>query len=388
MLFVSIVLDGVGVGDAPDASAYGDVGSDTLGHVCQVAQPHLPHFARLGLGRIRPLDGIEAVAEPMASWGRLTETAAGKDSTTGHWELAGLILDQPFPTYPDGFPPEVIEAFLRETGVGGVLGNKAASGTAIIAEQGAEHQRTGWPIVYTSADSVFQIAAHVETIPLEDLYRLCTLARERVCVGEHAVGRVIARPFAGEAGSYQRISAARKDFSLAPTGPTVQEALQAAGVRTVAIGKIAALFGGIGFDAEVKTKGNADGVARTLDAIRAANASGTPTFIWTNLVDFDELYGHRNDPGGFARALEAVDAALPDLVDALPDGARLLFTADHGNDPTYPGTDHTRERVPVLLLEKGEPGRDLGTRATYADHAATIAAYFGADYAGPGTSFG
>ncbi|NNF59227.1 MAG: phosphopentomutase [Rhodothermaceae bacterium] len=396
MLFVSIVLDGVGVGDGPDAAAYGDVGSDTLGHVCQVAQPHLPHFARLGLGRIRSLEGVEAVAEPMASWGRLTETAAGKDSTTGHWELAGLILDQPFPTYPDGFPPEVIEAFLRETGVGGVLGNKAASGTAIIAEHGAEHQRTGWPIVYTSADSVFQIAAHVETIPLDELYRLCTAARERVCVGEHTVGRIIARPFeslprtrsGGAPGNYQRISSARKDFSLAPTGPTVQEALQAAGVRTVAIGKIAALFGGVGFDAEIETKGNADGIAKTLEAIGEAKASGTPTFIWTNLVDFDERYGHRNDPDGFARALEAVDAVLPDLVDVLPDGARLLFTADHGNDPTYPGTDHTRERVPVLLLEKGASGRDLGTRSTYADHAATIAVTFGVDYTGPGTSFG
>ena len=388
MLLVSIVLDGAGVGGAPDAAAYGDAGSDTLGHVCASARPHLPNLARLGLGRIRPLEGIEPVEAPAASWGRMTETAAGKDSTTGHWELAGVVMDKPFPTYPDGFPPEVIDAFCREAGVAGVLGNRAASGTAIIAELGEEHQRTGHPIVYTSADSVFQIAAHTETIPLDELYRMCRVARERVCVGAHAVGRVIARPFAGAPGTYERVSAARKDFSLRPPAPTVQETLQAAGVRTVAVGKIASLFGGVGFDREVKTKGNTDGIAKTLDAVREADASGAPTFVWTNLVDFDELYGHRNDTDGFARALEAFDAALPEIEAALPEGAVLLLTADHGNDPTYPGTDHTRERVPLLVLRKGTgAGRDLGTRASFADHAAGVASYFGAAWEGPGASF-
>ncbi|MDX1419809.1 MAG: phosphopentomutase [Rubricoccaceae bacterium] len=389
MLIVSIVLDGAGVGEAPDAAAYGDLGSDTLGHVCAASRPHLPHLARLGLGRIRPLDGVEAVAAPAASWGRMTATAAGKDSTTGHWELAGLVLDAPFPTYPDGFPDEMIAAFCREAGVEGVLGNRAASGTAIIAELGEAHEETGRPIVYTSADSVFQIAAHTDTIPLDALYRMCRLARDRVCVGEHAVGRVIARPFVGRPSAYERVSAARKDVALRPTGPTVQEALQAADVRTVAVGKIASLFGGVGFDRAVKTKGNADGVEKTLGAIREAAAAGAPTFVWTNLVDFDELYGHRNDPDGFARALEAFDAALPALEAALPEGAVLLLTADHGNDPTTPGTDHTRERVPLLVLEKGRAeGRDLGTRATFADHAATVAAYFGASWDGPGVPFG
>ncbi len=389
MLFVSIVLDGVGVGDAPDAAAYGDAGADTLGHVCAEAAPALPNLARLGLGRIRPLDGVPAVDRPAACWGRLTETAAGKDSTTGHWELAGVVLDRPFPTYPDGFPEAVIERFCDATGADGVLGNRPASGTAVIAELGAEHQRTGRPIVYTSGDSVFQIAAHVETIPLDALYRLCRMAREEVCVGEHAVGRVIARPFGGAPGAYARISAARKDFSLRPPRRTVQEALQAAGVRTVAVGKIASLFGGVGFDAAIKTTGNADGVAKTLAAIHDAAEADRPTFIWTNLVDFDELYGHRNDPDGFARALEAFDAALPAIEAALPEGARLLLTADHGNDPCFPGTDHTRERTPLLLLAKGESeGRDLGTRASFADHAATVAAFFGAAWDGPGTPFG
>ncbi|MEM1055532.1 MAG: phosphopentomutase [Bacteroidota bacterium] len=386
MLFVSIVLDGAGVGDAPDAAAYGDAGSNTLGHVCERERPHLPNLARLGLGRIADLAGVEAIAHPEASWGRLTERAAGKDSTTGHWALAGLVLETPFPTYPHGFPPDVATAFCERAGVDGILGNIPASGTAIIAELGEEHQRTGQPIVYTSADSVFQIAAHVEKTPLEALYAMCRVARDEVCVGEHAVGRVIARPFTGAPGAYERISSKRKDFSLHPTGPTVLDALREAGVRTVAVGKIASLFGGQGVDHEIKTAGNADGIAKTLDAIREAAASGEPTFIWTNLVDFDELYGHRNDPAGYARALEAFDATLPDLLNTLPEAGRLLLTADHGNDPTYPGSDHTREHVPLLLA--GGEARDIGTRGTFADHAATIAAAFGVAWNGPGTSFG
>ena len=391
MLFVTLILDGAGVGDAPDADAYGDAGSDTLGHVCARERPHLPHLQRLGLGNAaslsgRALAGVPSAARPEASWGRMTERAAGKDSTTGHWALAGLVLETPFPTYPDGFPPEVVRAFCERTGVDGVLANRPASGTTVIAELGEEHQASGRPIVYTSADSVFQIAAHTDTVSLEDLYAMCRVARDEVCVGEHAVGRVIARPFMGEPGAYERISAARKDFSLLPPAPTLLDALRAHGVRTVAVGKIAALFGGRGVDEEVKTAGNADGIGKTLAAMRDAAASGEPTFVWTNLVDFDELYGHRNDSEGYARALEDFDRALPDLLAALPETGRLLLTADHGNDPTYPGSDHTRERVPVLMAGGGV--REIGTRATFADHAATVAAFFGADWAGPGTPFG
>ncbi len=379
-LFVTLILDGAGVGDAPDAADYGDAGSDTLGHVIRQQRPEIPNLTRWGLGRL--VDGVPEVEAPAASWGRYTERAAGKDSTTGHWALAGLVLETPFPTYPDGFPDDVIADFCRRAEVGGVLGNRPASGTTVIADLGQEHQRTGQPIVYTSADSVFQIAAHVDTIPLDTLYRMCQIARDQVCVGSHAVGRVIARPFEGEPGAYERLSAKRRDLSLLPHGPTLLDTLQDAGVRTVCVGKIAALFGGQGVDQEVKTAGNADGVAQTLEAIRAAAASDQPTFIWTNLVDFDELYGHRSDAPGYAAALEAFDAALPDLEAALPDGAVLLLTADHGNDPTFPGSDHTRERVPVLRFVAG-PARlgaeagDLGTSDSFAAHADDVTEYFG-----------
>ncbi len=384
-MFVTIVLDGVGIGALPDADRYGDAGSHTLGHVCATARPALPNLARLGLGCIAPLEGVPPVAEPLASFGRMTEVSAGKDSTTGHWELAGLHLAEPFPTYPDGFPLDLVYRFLEATGFEGVLANEPASGTGVIEAFGEEHMRTGHPILYTSADSVFQVAAHKDVIPLERLYALCHTARTEVCVGEHAVGRVIARPFVGEAGEWERVSAERKDFSLSPPARTVQEAVQEDGVRTVAVGKIGDLFDNVGFDEVVKTKGNEEGVARTLNAIRSGDGE---TFIWTNLVDFDQHYGHRNDPDGFARALEAFDAALPALMDALPDDARLVLTADHGNDPCYPGTDHTREHVPLLLWEKeARPGRDLGFRATFADHAASVAAHFGVSFPCSGRSF-
>ena len=371
-LFVTIILDGAGVGDAPDARAYGDAGADTLGHVVRQQTPSLPNLTRWGLGHL--VDGLDAAERPAASWGRLTERAAGKDSTTGHWALAGLVLEEPFPTYPDGFPARLLRAFCDRAGVPGVLGNRAASGTAIVADLGEEHERTGRPIVYTSADSVFQIAAHVETTPLDELYRMCRVARDEVMVGEHAVGRVIARPFRGVPGAYERISHKRKDLSRLPHAPTLLDRLQDAGVETVCVGKIAALFGGRGVSREVKTAGNADGIDRTLDAIRQ---SGGDTFVWTNLVDFDELFGHRNDPAGYAAALEAFDAALPALEAALPPDGALLVTADHGNDPTFPGTDHTRERVPVLLFRPGADGRPLGTAGTFAEHARTVERFFG-----------
>jgi phosphopentomutase len=385
-IFISIVLDGVGIGGAPDARAYGDEGSDTLGHVCTATRPRLPNLERWGLGSIRPLNGVAAAQTPAASFGTLRPTAAGKDSTTGHWELAGLVLARPFPTYPHGFPPAVIDDFCAAAGVAGVLGNRAASGTEIIAELGDEHLRTGRPIVYTSGDSVFQVAAHVRVMDLESLYAACDAARRRVLIGEHAVGRVIARPFddAPAGDGFARVSAARRDYSLPPPGPTVLDALQRAGVRTIAIGKIGPLFAGAAIDETVKTSDNADGIARTLGALRLATEASWPTFIWTNLVDFDELYGHRGDAVGFARALEAFDMALPAIEGALPKGARLVVTADHGNDPCFPGTDHTRERVPVLLYEPGAPGRPLGDRASLADHSATVARHFGAEWTGPG----
>ncbi|MDX1530968.1 MAG: phosphopentomutase [Rhodothermales bacterium] len=385
-MFVTIVLDGVGIGAQPDADGYGDVGAHTLGHVCAAERPHLPNLARLGLGRLADLAGVPAVEAPAADFGVMEEVSAGKDSTTGHWELAGLRLDRPFPTYPHGFPPEVVERFVTATGCGGVLANKPASGTAVIAEYGAEHVRTGRPILYTSADSVFQVAAHKGVVPLETLYAWCRTAREEVCVGEHAVGRVIARPFVGEEGAYERVASERRDFSRKPTDRTLQEALQAAAVTTVAVGKIGDLFGDVGFDRVLASKGNDEGVERTLGAIRDGDDR---TFIWTNLVDFDQLYGHRNDPAGFARALEAFDRALPDLLGALPPGARLAITADHGNDPCFPGTDHTRERVPLLLYQNGAEaeGRPLGLRRTFADHAASVAAHFGVGFRGSGASF-
>ncbi len=384
-MFVTIVLDGVGIGAAPDADRYGDVGADTLGHVCAAEHPRLPNLARLGLGRLAGLAGVPPAEQPAADFGMMEAVSAGKDSTTGHWELAGLRLDRPFPTYPDGFPPEVVRAFAEATGCGGVLANRPASGTAIVAECGDEHVRTGRPILYTSADSVFQLAAHTDVVPLEQLYAWCRIARDEVCIGEHAVGRVIARPFTGESGAYERLSADRRDFSLRPPRQAVQEALREAGVRTVAVGKIGDLFAGVGFDEVRKTADNAEGVERTLTAIREGDDR---SFVWTNLVDFDQHFGHRNDPAGFARALEEFDRALPDLLAALPDGARLLLTADHGNDPCFPGTDHTRERVPLLVHTKGGPnGRALGLRPTFADHAASVAAHFGVAFETGGEAF-
>ncbi len=383
MIFVTIVLDGVGIGWQPDADRYADRGADTLGHVLATCNPSLPNLSRAGLGRIRALIGVPPDTAPLASWGRMQEHSAGKDSTTGHWELAGLTLAEPFPVYPDGFPEAVVQDFCERAGVDGILGNRPESGTVIIDEFGEVHQRTGLPIVYTSADSVFQIAAHVETTPLDELYRLCELARNEVCVGPHGVGRVIARPFEGSPGAWSRISGKRKDYSRLPEATPVQQMLQEKGVATVSVGKVADLFGGVGFDRTIKTSGNADGIAATIREIQQAEG---PSFVWTNLIDFDQEYGHRNNPNGFAAALEEFDRALPDIVDSLPAGARLVITADHGNDPTFPGTDHTREYVPLLYY--GASGSaDLGTRTSFVDHAATVAAFFGLDESFGGTSF-
>jgi len=383
MLFVTIVMDGVGIGWQPDADQYGDQGADTLGHVLATCRPSLPNLTAAGLGCIRKLDVVPPVAEPWASWGRMQEQSAGKDSTTGHWELAGLRLDTPFPVYPSGFPESLLDGFCREAGVAGILGNRPESGTVIIEEYGTEHQQTGFPIVYTSADSVFQIAAHVDTIPLDDLYRMCEIARQKVCTGEHGVGRVIARPFEGVPGAWTRLSSKRRDYSRLPDEPPLQACLQEQGVTTISVGKVADLFGGVGFDRTIKTEGNAHGIDATLQEIRAADG---PTFIWTNLIDFDQDYGHRNDPEGFAACLEQLDRALPQLLEALPEEARLLLTADHGNDPTYPGTDHTREYVPLLYYGAAH-AVDLGVRPSFTDHAATVAAYFGLDASFGGLPF-
>ncbi len=385
-VFVTIVLDGVGIGAQEDAHLFGDVGADTLGHVCRIARPRLPNLQRWGLGNIRSLDGVAPSVSPLADFGRLREVSAGKDSTTGHWELAGIRLDKPFPTYPDGFPEELLVHFRRLTGCKGWLGNQAASGTDIIARLGARHRETGWPIVYTSADSVFQVAAHVDIMSPSELYELCRVAREEVCIDEHAVGRVIARPFEGTEGAYTRISSARKDFSLRPPETPVQAFLMERDVTTVAVGKIGDLFDGVGFTSVRKTRSNDEGVRETIRAVREAAGSEGATFVWSNLVDFDQEFGHRNDVAGFAAALESFDASLPDILEAMPEESVLLLTADHGNDPAFPGTDHTREYVPVLVAYPGS-GRDLGAGKTFADHAATVAAYFGYDTIGSGEPF-
>lgn len=377
-LFVTIVLDGVGIGAAPDAADYVETDCDTLGHVCAQARPDLPNLAALGLGCIRPLDGVPCPDAPRAAYGKMQEVSAGMDSTTGHWELAGLTLERAFPTYLDGFPVDLLERFRAAAGVDGVLDGGVDSGTEVIRRLGDAHRATGHPIVYTSADSVFQIATHVDTIPLDRLYAMCEVARHEVCTGDHAVGRVIARPFVGEGGDYRRLSSKRHDYALEPFAPTVQQRLQEIGVRTVAVGKISDLFAGAGWDESRKTASNAEGVRETLAAMREARAGGTPTFVWTNLVDFDQEYGHRNDLTGFTAALVDFDRALPELLEALGDDGHLVITADHGNDPTTPGTDHNREFVPLLYVG-GTPGRDLGTRATFADHAATVAAVFGVE---------
>jgi len=371
-----VVLDSAGCGALPDAAAYCDVGSNTLANTAAaVGGLNLPHLGSFGLGNIIPIEGVPPAAAPLAFWGRMAERSAGKDTTTGHWELAGLILERPFPVYPDGFPPEVISEFERRIGRR-TLGNKAASGTVIIQELGEEHMRTGRPIVYTSADSVFQVAAHEDVIPVDELYRICRIARD-VLRGEHAVGRVIARPFTGEPGHFRRTER-RHDFSLAPTGPTVLDALCEAGVPVIAVGKINDIFAGRGISRAVHTANNEEGLR-----VVAAEAAGLDRgLIFANLVDFDMLYGHRNNPRGYADALEAFDAALPGITALLRPGDLLIITADHGCDPTTASTDHSREYVPLLVYNPALPaGRALGTRETFADVAATVAAAFGLRWA-------
>ena len=367
-----IVLDSVGVGALPDAAAYGDAGANTLGHIIQAENPRLPNLGRMGLYHIPGVGGKKAEGGA-GTYGRAAEMSAGKDTTTGHWEIAGLKLDKPFPTYPDGFPPEVMNAFEAAIGTG-ALGNYPASGTAILDELGEEHLRTGKPIVYTSGDSVFQIACHEHVVPVERLYGMCRAARE-ILSGEHAVGRVIARPFVGTGkGQFER-TGRRRDFSLPPTGPTVLNLLSDMGLFTMGIGKIEDIFCLSGLGESDHAAGNPACVASLL-GVMERDFRG---LVFVNLVDFDSLYGHRRDVRGYARALEEFDQSLPDIQSRMRPGDLLLLTADHGCDPTYAGTDHTREYVPILAWHPGMTGlADIGTRASYADIAATIAELFGA----------
>ncbi|MFO7608109.1 MAG: phosphopentomutase [Candidatus Krumholzibacteriia bacterium] len=381
---ILIVLDGLGVGGAPDADRYGDQGSDTLGNMAAVTGGlDVPNLARLGLGNVHAIVGVAPAAAPLAGWGRLQEVSAGKDSTTGHWELMGLVTAEPFPTYPDGFPPEVLDEFTRRTGWG-VLGNKAASGTAIIAELGDEHLATRKLIVYTSADSVFQIAAHDAVCPLEELYRVCEIARAQL-VPPHAVSRVIARPFTGESGAYER-TPYRHDYSVEPPAGLILPVLQAAGVKVRSIGKIYDLYAGVGIDETFASKSNDEGMAR-LDELCAAAPAGDE-LILLNLVDFDMLWGHRNDPQGMKTGLERCDFWLGGFLERQRPGELLVITADHGNDPTTPSTDHSREQVPLLARLAGhEPGVPLGVREGFMDVAATFSDFFAAAPPRKGTSF-
>jgi phosphopentomutase len=378
---VLIVLDSVGVGELPDAASYGDEGSDTLGNISRQVQLQLPALRSLGLPRVASVHAMPPVAAPLAAFGRMAESSPGKDSVTGHWELAGLVLDRPFPVFPDGFPSEIISEFEKRIGRR-TLGNKAASGTVIIDELGPEHVRTGWPIVYTSADSVFQIAAHEEVVPVPQLYEFCQIAFELVGVGR-GVGRVIARPFVGRRGAFQR-TANRRDFALTPFGPTLLDALTDAGIPVVAIGKIEDLFAGRGIARAIHTSSDAHG----MDEIDRALENTSRGLIFANLVDFDTVYGHRNDPVGYAANLERFDARLAPLLSRL--GARdlLIITADHGNDPTTPSTDHSREHVPVFVYGQAvRAGVDLGVRSTFADLGQTLAELFGIAPLLHGTSF-
>ncbi len=380
---IVVVLDSVGIGQAPDAAAFGDVGSDTLGNIARaVGGLQLPHMAALGLGNIAALEGVPPASAPTGAFGKMAEQSAGKDTSTGHWELMGIKLIKPFPVYPDGFPPDVMERFEREIGRG-TLGNKPASGTAILDELGEEHVRTGKPIVYTSADSVFQIAAHEDVIPPKELYELCRVARA-ILRGQHEVVRVIARPFVGTPGAWVRTSN-RRDFSVTPPEPTVLDRLKAAGLMVYAVGKIEDIFAGEGISDAVHSEDNMDGVDQTLAAMAQQQRRG---MIFTNLVDFDAKFGHRNNVQGYADALAEFDARVPELLAALAPDDLLVITADHGNDPTTPSTDHSREYVPILLAgAQVYAGTNLGVRATFADLGATIADLFGLDAPPLGTSF-
>jgi len=369
---IIIVMDSVGMGELPDADKYGDQGSNTLGNIARaVAGFSLPNLQKLGLGNIDGMAGYMPASSPMGCFGKMAERSAGKDTTTGHWELAGITLNKPFPLYPHGFPQDVVERFEKAIGVK-TLGNYPASGTVIISELGQQHVKTGYPIIYTSADSVFQIAAHEEVIPLDRLYEICMTARE-ILTGEHAVGRVIARPFVGSDGNFTRTSN-RRDFSLEPPGKTLLDHVKEAGMEVKAVGKIEDIYAGRGITEAVHISGNMDGVDKTLEFMQRRFDG----LIFTNLVDFDMHFGHRNDPEGYARALKEFDDRLPEILHELDEQDILFITADHGCDPTTGSTDHSREYVPLLAYGKRiGSGKNLGIRSTFSDLAQTAAEILG-----------
>jgi phosphopentomutase len=375
-----IVLDSVGVGEMPDAAAYGDAGSDTLGNIARLRGLDVPNLCRLGLGNLKPMPQLPKAGHPEAAYGRCTLASPGKDTTTGHWEMAGIHLAKPFPLFPHGFPPAVMDEFEKQTGRK-AIGNKAASGTEIIKELGEEHMRTGSPIVYTSADSVFQIAAHEGVIPLAELYRMCEAARA-ILRGPYEVGRVIARPFEGEPGAFRR-TPNRHDYAVPPPAGMLLDKLADRGVDVYSVGKIFDVFLGRGINGHVTTKSNADGMAKTLEAMKTLDAG----LVFVNLVDFDQQYGHRNDVEGYGSAIEEFDRWLPEFEAALRPDDLAIFTADHGCDPTTPSTDHSREYTPLVVFgPQAKAGVDLGLRATLSDIGQTVAANYGASIA-EGTSF-
>lgn len=380
---IVIIIDGVGIGEMPDASKYGDEGSHTLANLANaVGGLHLPNLEKMGLGKIEIIQGLQTTVSANANFGKMAEMSKGKDSTTGHWELAGLIVDRPFPTYPNGFPTEVINKFKQKNNCD-ILGNKPASGTEIIKELGEEHIRTGKPIVYTSADSVFQIAAHEKIISLQKLYEMCEIARE-ILTGPHAVARVIARPFIGNNASDFSRTKYRRDFSLKPFGKILHQILQEYDIKTVAIGKINDLYALTGIEKSIYTKTNKEGMEALFKELDQT-ASG---FIMANLVDFDMLWGHRNDPIGFYNGLKNFDEWLPGFTDKLTEDDILIITADHGNDPTTISTDHSREYVPILIYGKNlKSDQNIGVRDSFADLQASLAEYFNVPSTGAGRSF-
>ncbi|MGE7689472.1 phosphopentomutase [Lysinibacillus sp. NPDC097214] len=378
-----VVLDSVGIGEAPDAANFGDVGSHTLGHIAEKMNGlTMPHMESFGLANIEPLQGIQATDKPKAFYGKMQEASVGKDTMTGHWEIMGLNIDKPFKVYPEGFPAELIAELEKRTGRK-VLCNKPASGTQVIEDFGKEHMETGAIIVYTSADPVLQIAAHEEIIPLEELYKICEIARELTLQPEYLVGRVIARPFIGTPGDFARTSN-RHDYALKPFGHTTMNVLQDAGLDVIAIGKISDIFNGEGVTDAVRTKNNTDGMDKFAEVVRR-DFHG---ISFLNLVDFDANFGHRRDPIGYGNALQEFDARLPEITEAMTEDDLLIITADHGNDPTFPGTDHTREYVPLIVYSpRFNGGSELALRETFADIAATVAENFKVEAPKFGKSF-
>lgn len=378
-----IVLDSVGMGALPDADRFGDVGSDTIGNTAKaVGGLDIPHMIELGLGNIDFIHNLDFCKQPIGCYGRLAELSNGKDTTIGHWEMAGIYSPDPFPVYPDGFPDEIITAFVQQNHLSGILGNKPASGTEILKELGPIHERTGKPIIYTSGDSVFQIAAHEDIIPLEQLYEMCKSARS-ILIGEHSVARVIARPFVGTNGDYKR-TANRRDFSLKPSTDNILCRIKDSGRDVIGIGKIEDIFAGIGLTQAIHTRDNQDGINVTINCMKENNHG----LIYTNLVEFDSVWGHRNDYVGYAKGLYEFDMRLPEIMDTMKTDDLLIITADHGCDPTTSSTDHSREYVPLLLYSKSiQQNVNLGTRKTFADIAQTIANIWNLTETSSGTSF-